>query len=71
VRLDSAVGSDTSRVEDPVKGTLSDAVVLDGFDVFAAGSVVRGEVAAVARRALSRRLRTALMPSCLSHRLDQ
>jgi hypothetical protein len=47
VRLDSAVGSDTSRVEDPVEATLSDAVVVDGFDVFPAGSVVRGEVAAV------------------------
>jgi len=46
-RLDSAVGSDTSRVEDPVEATLSDAVVVDGFDVFPAGSVVRGEVAAV------------------------
>ena len=47
VRLDSAVGSDTSRVEDPVEATLSDAVVVDGFDVFPAGSIVRGEVASV------------------------
>ena len=46
VRLDSAVGSDTSRVEDPVEATLSDAVVVDGVDVFPAGSSVRGDVAA-------------------------
>jgi hypothetical protein len=45
VRLDSAVASDTSRVEDPVEATLSDAVVIDGIDVLPAGSVVRGEVA--------------------------
>ena len=47
VRLDSAVGSDTSRVEDPVEAILSEAVVVDGVDVFPAGSIVRGEVAAV------------------------
>ncbi|MDO8794103.1 MAG: hypothetical protein Q7J25_05735 [Vicinamibacterales bacterium] len=46
VRLDSAVGSDTSRVEDPVEAILSDAVVVDGVDVLPAGSVVRGNVAA-------------------------
>lgn len=47
VRLDSAVGSDTSRVEDRVEAILSEAVVVDGIDVLPAGSVVRGEVAAV------------------------
>jgi hypothetical protein len=47
VRLGSAVGSDTSRVEDPVEATLSEAVVVDGIDVFPVGSVVKGEVAAV------------------------
>lgn len=46
VRLDSAVGSDTSRVEDPVEATLADAVVVDGTEVLPVGSVVRGEVAA-------------------------
>ncbi|MCM3878793.1 MAG: hypothetical protein ND807_01680 [Vicinamibacterales bacterium] len=46
VRLDSAVGSDTSRVEDPVEATLSNAVVVDGIDVLPAGSVVKGEIAA-------------------------
>jgi len=47
VRLGSAVGSDTSRVEDPIEATLSDAVVVDGVEVFPVGSVIRGEVAAV------------------------
>jgi hypothetical protein len=45
VRLESAVASDTSRVEDPVEAILSDAVVIDGIDVIPAGSVVKGEVA--------------------------
>ena len=47
VRLDSAVSSDSSRVEDPVEATLTKAVVVDGAEVLPAGSVVRGEVAAV------------------------
>lgn len=47
VRLDSAVASDTSRAEDPVEGTLADAVMAEGIEVFPAGSVVRGDVAAV------------------------
>jgi len=46
VRLESPVGSDTSRVESPVEATLSEAVVVDGIDVFPVGSVVKGEVAA-------------------------
>lgn len=46
VRLDSAVSSETSRVEDPIEGSLSEAVVVDGIDVLPAGSIVRGEVAA-------------------------
>lgn len=45
-RLDSAVGSDTSRVEDKVEAVLTNAVVVDGIDVLPAGSVVRGVVAA-------------------------
>ncbi len=47
VRLDSSVGSDSSRVEDPVEATLSDAVIIDGTEVLPAGSTVRGHVAAV------------------------
>jgi hypothetical protein len=49
VRLDSAVGSDTSRVEDPVEATLSHAVVVDGVDVFPAGSVVKGRASLALR----------------------
>jgi hypothetical protein len=47
VRLDSAVGSDSSRVADAIEATLTDAVVVDGTEVFPAGSVVSGEVSAV------------------------
>lgn len=46
-RLDSAVGSDSSRVEDPVEATLTDPVVVGGTEVLPAGSIVRGEVSAV------------------------
>jgi hypothetical protein len=47
VRLDVPVGSDSSRVEDPVEATLTEAVLVDGTEVLPAGSVVRGTVAAV------------------------
>ena len=47
LRLESAVGSDTSRVEDPIEAILSDAVVVDGVDILPAGSTVTGQVAAV------------------------
>jgi len=47
VRLTSEVGSDSSRVEDPVEATLTNAVVVDGTEVLPAGSVVRGRVSAV------------------------
>ncbi len=46
VRLESAVGSDTSRVEDPVEAVLTEALVVDGMDVFPVGSIVKGGVAA-------------------------
>jgi hypothetical protein len=46
VRLESAVASDTSRVEDAVNATLAEPVVIDGTTVIPAGSAVRGEVAA-------------------------
>ncbi|MCX6538472.1 MAG: hypothetical protein NT151_06000 [Acidobacteria bacterium] len=45
VRLNSAVGSDSSRVEDPIEATLTAAVVVDDTEVLPAGSVVRGAVA--------------------------
>ncbi|MEO8681431.1 MAG: hypothetical protein ABI665_20450 [Vicinamibacterales bacterium] len=47
MRLQTAVASDTSRVEDPVEATLTDAVMVDGIEVLPAGSAVHGEVAAV------------------------
>ena len=47
VRLESAVGSDSSRAGDPIDATLTDAVVIDGTEVLPAGSALRGEVAAV------------------------
>ena len=45
VRLDSAVASDSSRVEDVVNATLAEPVVVDGATVIPSGSAVRGEVA--------------------------
>jgi hypothetical protein len=47
VRLDSAVNSDSSRVNDRLEATLAEAVVLNNTEVLPAGSVARGEVAAV------------------------
>ncbi len=47
VRLDSPVGSDTSRVGDPVEATLARALVVDGTEVVPSGSVLRGTVVAV------------------------
>ena len=47
VRLDSAVGSDSSQVEDRIQATLTDAAMVGGAEVLPAGSVVSGEVAAV------------------------
>jgi hypothetical protein len=42
--LDSSIGSDTSRVEDPVEATLSQAAVVDGVEVLPVGSVLKGVV---------------------------
>lgn len=47
VRLNSAVASDTSRVEQAVEGALTEPVVVDGTTVLPAGSIVKGEVSAV------------------------
>jgi hypothetical protein len=47
VRLESAVGSDSSRAGDPIEATLTHAVAVDGTEVLPAGSVVQGEVATV------------------------
>jgi hypothetical protein len=47
VRLESPVGSDSSRVEDPIEATLTDAVFVNGTEVLPAGSIVSGVVAQV------------------------
>jgi hypothetical protein len=44
LRLDTAVGSDTSSVSDDVEASVTDAVMIDGVDVLPVGSVVRGVV---------------------------
>jgi len=43
-RLNSSIGSDTSRVDDPVEATLTEAVLVDGVEILPAGSVVTGVV---------------------------
>jgi len=45
VRLNTAVASDTSRVEQAVEAALAEPVVIDGTTVLPAGSIVTGEVA--------------------------
>jgi hypothetical protein len=44
IRLDEAVGSDTSRVEDSVRATLVTGVMVDGVQALPAGSAVTGAV---------------------------
>ena len=51
VVLDTAVGSDTSRVEQPVTAHLSRAVSVDGQQVLAEGSTVSGVVTDATRSA--------------------
>lgn len=46
VRLDTSVGSATSKVEDAVEGTLTQALVVDGTTLAPIGSRVKGEVTA-------------------------
>lgn len=43
-KLDTAVASDTSRVEDRVQATISEPVVVDGVEAVPAGSVLQGVV---------------------------
>lgn len=47
VRLDTAVSSDTSAVEDPVEGTLMEAIVVDGITLLPVGSRLKGDVTSV------------------------
>jgi hypothetical protein len=49
VRLESPLASDVSKVEDPVRGTLTKAVVVSGRTVAPAGAEVRGSVLDVQR----------------------
>ncbi len=49
LRLRSAVASDTSRVEDPVRAELREAVVVDGATVLPTGTVFTGVVTGVER----------------------
>jgi hypothetical protein len=44
VDLQTAVGSDTSSIEDPVRGTLRRAVTIDGVQALPAGTVLIGHV---------------------------
>lgn len=51
VALQSSVGSDTSNVEDEVRGTLRRAVTVDGVQVLPAGTAVIGHVTSANRSA--------------------
>lgn len=46
VRLDTSVGSATSKVEDAVEGTLTEALIVDGTTLAPVGSRVKGDVTA-------------------------
>ena len=68
VRLETAVGSATSKVEDPVDGTLTQPLVVDGTTVAPIGSRVKGDVTAVTpspkkgRASISFRFRSLTIP---------
>lgn len=49
VDLETAVGSDTSRVEQPVSGRLRHAVTVNGVQALPAGTIVNGHVTAAQR----------------------
>jgi hypothetical protein len=49
VELTTAVGSDTSHVEDQVRGTLRHGVTVDGVQVIPAGTAVLGHVTSAER----------------------
>jgi hypothetical protein len=51
VDLQTAVGSDTSQVEDPVRGTLRRAVTVDGVQALPVGTVLTGHVTHAERSA--------------------
>ena len=49
IDLQTAVGSSTSRVEQPVHGSLRRAIVIDGVEVLPAGTALSGHVTAARR----------------------
>jgi hypothetical protein len=51
LELSSAVASDSSHVEDPVRATLRRAITIDGTPVLPAGTIVTGHVTAADRSA--------------------
>jgi hypothetical protein len=51
IELQSAVASDTSNVEDPVKASLRRAVIVEGVEALPAGSTLNGTVTAAKRSA--------------------
>ena len=51
IELRTAVGSATSKIEDPVRGTLRRAISIDGVEAIPAGSVVVGTVTEATRSA--------------------
>ena len=44
IRLDTALGSDSSRINDPVEAELLQAELIDGVEVLPAGSTIKGVV---------------------------
>lgn len=51
VNLNTAVASDSSRVEDPVRGTLRSPVTIGGLTALPAGTAISGQVTDAARSA--------------------
>ena len=51
VNLNTAVGSDTSRIEDPVRGTLRSPVTIGGTTALPSGTAISGHVTDAARSA--------------------
>jgi hypothetical protein len=49
VRLDTAVASDTSRIEDPVRARLASPIVINGRTIVPAGSTLNGVITQATR----------------------
>lgn len=70
VRLDSSLGSDTSRVGEDVEAVLTEAVMVDGVEVLPEGSVLKGTVSTATpsgnvkgRASLGAQVRSVTLPS--------